>query len=270
MEQKLTILAVDDEPVVLESIERHLRKEPYTLHTVKTARAAVSRLENTDIDIVLTDLMMPEIDGLELLKLIKGRTPEVPVIMITGYATINSALEATNLGAFDYIAKPFTKQELLSVIHRAAELVAATHTRTSDTPGVSDNAAPTSVNKESGGAEGTRPAAGEYGWKRLQDDGTVLLGVGQAFLEGIGRVQNVFLPAVGDQLRQGGVYLRVFSTDMRSHTVLSPLSGTVLEINEQIAGRPLSICEHPSESCWLIRIKPSKFDLEIKELGLEE
>jgi glycine cleavage system H lipoate-binding protein len=75
---------------------------------------------------------------------------------------------------------------------------------------------------------------------------------------------------VGDQLRQGGVYLRVFSSDMRAHTVLSPLSGTVVEINEKIAGEPLSICEHPSESCWLIRLKPSKFDLEIKELGLQE
>lgn len=263
MDTKLTILAVDDEPVVLESIERHLRKEPYNLQTAKTARAAVGRLEEGGIDIVLTDLMMPEIDGLELLKLIKARTPELPVIMITGYATINSALEATNLGAFDYIAKPFTKQELLSVIHRASELVAAKRNQ-------GDNAEPAAAAPStSPTTPETRKAVGEYGWTKLQDDGTVLLGVGQVFLESIGKVQNVFLPAVGDQLRQGGVYLRVFSTDMRSHTVLSPLSGVVVEINEKIAGQPLNICEHPSESCWLIRLKPSKFDLEIKELGLE-
>jgi len=228
MDTKLTILAVDDEPVVLESIERHLRKEPYNLQTAKTARAAVGRLEEGGIDIVLTDLMMPEIDGLELLKLIKARTPELPVIMITGYATINSALEATNLGAFDYIAKPFTKQELLSVIHRATELVAAKRDQ-------GDNAETEATGRpvaEKAATPETRKAVGEYGWTKLQDNGTVLLGVGQTFLESIGKVQNVFLPAVGDQLRQGGVYLRVFSTDMRSHTVLSPLSGVVVEINE--------------------------------------
>lgn len=258
MGRTVSILVVDDEQIVLDSIRKHLRKDDFAIHTVMSAREALDLLDQTPVDIVLTDLMMPEMDGLELMKEIKSKLPQVPVIMITGYATINTALQATQLGAFDYIAKPFTRSELMAVIQRASGMVQT-----------SDGDDETSGDK-TGDAKPSRrklKTIGEYSWIMMQDDDTVLMGVERPFLHTIGRIQNIFLPSPGDKLRQGSVYFQVFSADLRSHTVLSPLSGTVVAINERVAADPTVALRDPYGEGWLVRLKPSRFEYEIKQLG---
>lgn len=261
MERSLCVLTIDDEQIVLDSVRKHLRKEDYELVTVLSVREALKLMDETTVDIVLTDLMMPESDGLEFLQIMKERAPHTPVIVITGYATISTALQATNLGAFDYVAKPFTRSELLSVVDRAAQLVRAAKQRPDDT----------AANAGGGGQSAQTPSGertiGEYGWKQLLDDGTVILGVEKRFIEAVGRIQNIFLPSVGDELRQGSVYLRLFSSDLRSHTVLSPLSGMVVEVNQKYVEHPEVLAASP-DSEWLVRLQPSKFEFEVGELGL--
>jgi FixJ family two-component response regulator len=261
MERKLGVLVVDDEQVVLDSIRKHLQRANYAVHTVLSAKQLLNELGTIEFDIILTDLMMPEIDGLELLKLMKERLPHTPVIMITGYATISTALTAMQRGAFDYVAKPFTRSELLSVVNRASELVLASEA-SAEKPGADKPFEQADWQSE------IPKTLTAHGWTRLQDDGEVLMGVEKAFLESIGKIQNVFLPSRGDELRQGGAYLRIFSTDLRTHTVLSPLSGTVVDVNEKALKDPAAICSEKPEDVWLIRLKPSKFELEIKDLEL--
>lgn len=259
MNAPLKILVVDDEQIVLDSVTKHLRKEEYTIVTVLSAPEAVSLLDSDPPNIILTDLMMPEIDGLELMKISKEKLPQTPIIMITGYATINTALQATQLGAFDYIAKPFTRSELQSVVRRAAELIKGGEPAKDETP---------TDKRKSSRSRKNLTTIGDHVWLMVEDDGIVLLGVERAFLHAIGKIQNIFVPAVGDELRQGSVYLQLFSSDLRSHTVLSPLSGTVIETNEELLENPSKIVEDPYGDGWLIRLKPSRFDIEIKELGL--
>lgn len=262
MERKIRILVVDDEQIVLDSVVKHLRKEAYDLVCALTAPEALALVKSQEFDMVLTDLMMPEMDGLELMKLIKDKYPRMPVIMITGYATINTALQATQLGAFDYIAKPFSKAELKSVVKRAAELVSSTDVRqeADDTPSDSGTAAKRLV--------GDHKEIGDHCWMVLQEDGTVLLGVDHSFLKTIGRIQSLYLPEIGDELRQGSVYLQVFTTDMRSHPVLAPLSGQVVAVNESVQSDPATLLDDPYGKGWLIRLKPSRFEHEIAVLGL--
>lgn len=260
MERVLHILVVDDEQVVLDSVKKHLKKENYEIHTALLAREALEIMDSSPIDMVLTDLMMPEIDGLELMQEVKTRSPLTPVIMITGYATINTALQATQLGAFDYIAKPFTKSELIGVVHRAADLV-----RTAE---AANTAAGEGVAAPGSGHMSGLKTVGDHAWMMVEDDGVVLLGVDRSFLHRVGKIQNIFLPAEGDELRQGSVYLQIFSSDLRSHTVLSPLSGTVVAVNGKVLENPASALEDPYGEGWLIRLRPSKFEYEIKELGL--
>lgn len=259
MERILNVLVVDDEQVVLDSIIKHLKKDNFTIHTALTARAGLEMVDSCRMDIILTDLMMPEMDGLQFMKEVKKRDPHIPVIMITGYATINTALQATELGAFDYIAKPFTKSELRSVIQRASELV------------LKSEAVREKAGAEAKGAAGISArelkAIGDFSWIMVQEDSTVLMGVERSFLHTIGRIQNIFLPSVGDKLRQGSAYLQIFSSDLRSHTVLSPLSGQVIEVNEKVLDNPATALEDPYGDGWLIRLKPSRFEIEIKELG---
>jgi CheY-like chemotaxis protein len=213
MERTLNILVVDDEQIVLDSITRLLKKDNYAIHTALTAQAGLDMLDATSMDIVLTDLMMPEMDGLEFMKVVKERKPLTPVIMITGYATINTALQATELGAFDYVAKPFTKSELRSVLQRASDVVLKAEA------GGDKAKAGTAEDAKDRPKEFT--VIGDNSWMVVQDDNSVVLGVERSFLHTIGRIQNIFLPSSGDKLRQGSVYIQIFSSDLRSHTVLT-------------------------------------------------
>ncbi len=261
MDRKLSILIVDDEQVVLDSINRHLRTENYVLHLVSSTPEALELLEIEPIDIILTDLMMPEIDGLEFMKIVKAKQAHTPVIMVTGYATIDTALQATQLGAFDYIAKPFTKAELTSVVHRAANLVETFELQVDENgeiPKAEISPSPAAAPKH----------VGEHGWLMLEESGNVIMGVEKSFLEKVGKIQNIFLPSPGDELRQGSVYFRVFTADMQSHTVLSPLSGTVVDVNNKLVNDPRLLYEDPFKEGWLVRLKPSKFEFEISELDL--
>ncbi len=115
------ILIVDDEDIVLKSCLRVLQKLDYEIETAYSGQTALDNLEKNKYDIVVTDLMMPGMDGMQLLKEIKKRYPEVMVITLTGYATVETARQALKAGAFDYIPKPFTPDELRNVIENAVK-----------------------------------------------------------------------------------------------------------------------------------------------------
>jgi YesN/AraC family two-component response regulator len=264
MKDKLNVLVVDDEQIVLDSVHKHLRKEEiYVVHTALSVRQATEIMLNTEIHIVLTDLMMPDIDGLEFMSMVKRENPHIPMIVITGYATINTALQATQLGAFDYIAKPFTKKELLGVLTRAADLVrAAKKVKT----GVS-SADAGSKEEEIKNSKMFRNID-DHSWLMTRKDETVILGVKRTFLHTVGQIESIHLPEQGDELRQGGVFLQIISADLQSHSLVTPLSGTVVEVNEKVLSDPNVTLQDPYGDGWLIRLKPSKFEYEIKMLGL--
>lgn len=113
------ILIVDDELIVCESCVDILNKGGYSVTYTLNGKDALKIIESGHFDVVITDLRMVEIDGMELLKKIKSEHPEIIVIIITGYATIPSTVEAIKSGAFNYLAKPFTPQEMLSAVEEA-------------------------------------------------------------------------------------------------------------------------------------------------------
>ncbi len=250
----VNILVVDDEPVVLESIRRHLRyNENFNVTTCASVDEALKILNLKGADIIITDLMMPKINGLEFLKILSEMSTTTLSIMITGYATINTAIQATQLGAFDYIAKPFTRLELRKIVERAAIL-----TQASEKSGLPEKAMP----------RGQMKGVGEYSWLMSRKDGDVLIGVERSFLLNIGRIQSVYLPDKSDQLRQGSVYFQVFASDLRTQSLLCPLSGEVIEVNQRVISDPNSALQDPYGDGWLIVLKPSNFESEIKMLGL--
>ena len=115
------ILVVDDEAVIREGIRRILEKEGYQVEPKSSGRVALERLQEEDFDLVITDLKMPGMGGLELLKAIRILQPNVPVILITGYSTVETAVEAIKNGAFDYLAKPFTPVQITEKAQKALE-----------------------------------------------------------------------------------------------------------------------------------------------------
>ncbi len=261
MARKIKILVVDDERIVIDSVKRHLRDESeFEVLEAERADKALEILDKEDVDIVLTDLMMPEIDGLELLAEIKKREAPTITIMITGYATINTALQAQHLGAFDYIAKPFTKSELKKIVRRAAELAKAYRQSI-------DGETEEKIIREERLRSGLK-GAGENSWLMILEDGLAMIGVERPVLYSIGAIQSVYLPEVGDELRQGSVYFQIFSKDLRSESLTCPLSGTVKEVNKLVLENPNEALQDPYGKGWLIKLSPSKFEEERKTLGL--
>ena len=119
--RKIHILVVDDAPDTLEVIQRNLTAKGYQVITAPAAVEAIEILESASIDLVITDLKMPGVSGLELIRHIRENYKNVEVMMITGYATINGAVEAVKTGAEEYLAKPFTDEELYSAVRRSLE-----------------------------------------------------------------------------------------------------------------------------------------------------
>lgn len=117
------ILIVDDEKVALKNLEHVMKKEGYEVTGTQSGQNALKLLEGQQFDVVLTDLKMEKVDGMQILKRCRELYPDTEVIMITGYATLESAVETMKHGAFYYIAKPFKLDEVRKVVREALEKV---------------------------------------------------------------------------------------------------------------------------------------------------
>jgi DNA-binding NtrC family response regulator len=118
---KLDICIIDDEVVVCKRLEQYLSKAGHSVETFVDSRSAVKRIDEKTFDIVVTDIRMDNIDGMDVLDHVLKKGNSCKVILITGYATIEIAREAQAKGAFDFISKPFRPQDLKEVIERAAQ-----------------------------------------------------------------------------------------------------------------------------------------------------
>jgi len=121
---KARLLIVDDEPIALRNLERVLAGDGYQVSTAPSGQSALRQLRHQAFDVVLTDLRMEKVDGLQVLKRCKDIDPDAEVILITGYAAIETAIEAMKQGAYHYLAKPFKLEEVRKVVGEAAEKVA--------------------------------------------------------------------------------------------------------------------------------------------------
>ena len=105
-------LVIDDEQIVLDSVKKILQEEKYEVEVTLNGREGVQKAIQNDYDIVLTDIRMPDIGGMRVLRDIKRAKPSLPVVIITGYPSVKSAIQSMKLGAGDFIEKPFTPEQL--------------------------------------------------------------------------------------------------------------------------------------------------------------
>jgi DNA-binding NtrC family response regulator len=116
-----SVLIVDDESAILDTLRILLRNEGFEPHVAHGGRKALEQLAMLNPDIVLTDIRMPNVSGVEVLAAAREKDPDVPVILMTAQATLQSAMQAVNAGAFYYIQKPFRNDELIAILRRASE-----------------------------------------------------------------------------------------------------------------------------------------------------
>jgi DNA-binding NtrC family response regulator len=118
---KARVLVIDDDQIVLDSISQILTDENYDVDVTLRGGEGLERAIREDYDLVLTDIRMPDMGGIQVLRDIRHKRPALPVVMITGYATAPSAEMAMKLGAADFIEKPFEPEELLETVASALQ-----------------------------------------------------------------------------------------------------------------------------------------------------
>jgi two-component system phosphate regulon sensor histidine kinase PhoR len=121
--EKRTILVVDDEATVCKSIRKALSCEAYDIDIALSGEEALQMEERKKYDVMIVDLMMPGLSGLDLLKSLKTRRPSAQIIMVTGYPTMKNTLQAMQIGAFDFLPKPFLPADIRGVVARALAAV---------------------------------------------------------------------------------------------------------------------------------------------------
>ena len=120
-EKEANILVVDDDKVLADNLVEYLSKFGYSATAAYSGKEGLTRFEQGGFQMIITDLKMPEMDGMELLEAVTALDSRVVVTVITGYGTIESAVEAIKKGAYDFIPKPFQMEELEVIVNRALE-----------------------------------------------------------------------------------------------------------------------------------------------------
>jgi CheY-like chemotaxis protein/glycine cleavage system H lipoate-binding protein len=254
------ILVIDDEEVVLEAVSHICTAEGMTVETARDGASALKALSARPHRLVLCDIMMPEMDGFEVLAEVQRRTPDTPVIISTGYSTVENAVRSLYAGAIDFVPKPFTADELLSTLRRGLryrELVSLRSLR----------------NGPPGGAPlFTVPCPPKYyrlgymSWATLDVDGTALIGVSHAFARTVEQVSSLDFVEEGEDIVQGIRCAAIGTADGLMHAILSPLSGTVIARNPGPLSDPHIVEKDPYFAGWLYRIIPTNPEYELSHL----
>jgi ActR/RegA family two-component response regulator/glycine cleavage system H lipoate-binding protein len=265
---KARILAVDDEAVVLDSFRRILVLEGFNIDTVQTGPEALSLVRRNDYDFVFTDLKMPDMDGVEVVKAVKHLRPDVDMVVITGYGTIETAVETMQSGACEYVQKPFTADELAAFINkllvkRQARLAAL---RQPTVRIVSPSQAEDTPSSEFCIPGGSFIAPG-HTWVRIEPDGHVRIGLDDFANKAMGVVDGVQLPKPATEVRCGDP---LFSCQ-RGNEILSftaPVSGRVLDLNASLLAEPAKVSSSPYKDGWVCRMEPSNLTAELGSLKI--
>lgn len=265
---KAKILCVDDEEVILSSFRKILVLEGYSVDTVETGQEALGLIQKHHYDFVFTDLKMPAMDGVEVTKSVKHLRPDIDVIIITGYASVETAVETMKYGAMDYVQKPFTEDELLAfakkiLIKRQDKIqkqlkpkVHITHLPASNDFVTGEFAIPGGVF-----------IAKNHTWFSITQAGITKIGIDDFAKKLIGRIDAVELPNLGMELKAGQPLFTIKQGN-RSVTFTSPVTGKVSQVNTLLKDNPSALDVTPYEKNWVCALDTENIDDEIKGMNI--
>lgn len=254
MDKRMNILIVENEEVIIDAAKKILNPEGFLVDDASDAEMAFNKIDQNEYQLILSDLMLPQVSGLELIEKVKQKKPDLPIIIITGYAMLENAVKSFNVGAFDFIPKPFDIEELLGVVHRAIN-----HSRM-----VQEEF------KKKGHSLLEKPkgcySLGEHSWAQFDTDSVSRIGVGATFPGRIGAIKKIELPFSNTGIWQGNLCVRIISRSELIHMVWAPLSGKVVEINTEVEKNADLINSDPYGDGWLLKIIPTNLENELKNL----
>ena len=262
------ILCVDDEEVILNIFRKILVLDGYSVDTVETGQEALGLIQTHDYDFVFTDLKMPAMSGTDVAKSVKHLRPDIDVVIITGFATVESAVECMKHGAMDYVEKPFSENELRAFAKHALikrrdriqkQLKPRVHVMGSEE---SDR----NFGGEFSIPGGVLISAGHC-WASLAEDGTARIGLDDFAKKLFGRVDSIEFPNIGMNVKAGQPLFSVNQGHRRAQ-FHAPLSGKVVKINEELRENSAMLEEMPYGKTWVCVIDGDDLDEELPRLKI--
>ncbi len=235
------LLVVDDEEVVCRACRRIFSKQGFDVEVNTDARQGLMRATEQDYELILLDIKMPNMNGIEFLEGLRQKKPEAPVLIITGYPSIPNAAAAMRLGACDYITKPFTAEEITWAVQR----VLSTHR-----PPADEGEAGADGDGGQAAADIEEKLFWDESWVELAADASGCVGAVLPGLRGAS-ITGVRLPRIGEVVYQGLPMASVTVADKPALLIPSPLSGVVAEVNELLAKHSRLLTGDPCGEGWI-------------------
>ena len=266
MQSAFNVLVVEDETVVVESIKRILTPEGFSVNATASSEEATQILQQGDYGIILVDIVLPGVSGLQLVELLRKSHPQAITIIISGLATRENVIESFRCGAFDFIPKPFSFEELLGPVRRAVDVLQRGEggSPVRERPG-----SPVSTASE-------RPSdnwrdywfLGNHIWAKFEDDDSVVIGVDDTFSGPLGEIDSAEFPGAYQEILQGHVCVRLITKERNVHLVWCAISSVVVESNSGIATGESGdgSTGTPYNGTWLVRVWPRAQENEIANL----
>lgn len=254
MEKKGKILVLDDDPVVTLSCKRILGAEGYNIVTTSKGEDAIKKISNEEFDLLISDVRLPDINGITVLRETKLIQPKLDVVIITGYPTLEDAKESVTLGAFEFIEKPFTPEFMVNVAGKVFDnkgwilRKAFIDEFRNDIVSLRDTANPVLFYKE-----GT--------WARPLSNGIWEIGCDVRYWLLSGQLTYVDMRADLRAVMAGETFGKIISGGGREEDLVSPMSGRIVELNKEAnAAMSALVRDNLSEGwlLWLARVEPVK------------
>jgi len=262
------ILCVDDEEVILDSFRKILVLDGYSVDTVLTGPEALGLIQSHHYDFVYTDLKMPTMDGVEVVKAVKHMRPDIDVVIITGFATVETAVDCMKFGAMDYVQKPFTEDELLAFTKKALlkrqdriqkllkPSVHITYLAESDR-----------VRKWEFSIPGGAMISRGHCWANMAQDGSVKVGLDDFAKKLLGPIDAIDFPSIGMTVKAGQPLFGVRQKNRRVQ-FSSPVSGRVVKINAALGEDCEALEMTPYQKNWVCVIDADNLDVEVPQLKI--
>ncbi len=260
MTKSFDILVIDDEQVVIEAVIKICSSEGFKVDKASSAEEGLEKITSNSYKLIICDIMLPEKDGFAILEELNLSKISTPIIMTTGFSTVENAVRSLNTGAIDFIPKPFTADELLNPIYRGLKYIEIQNLISNSSYDKSD---PSIIYV---------PCPAKYyrlgygAWVSVEHSGSVLIGLTDLFLKTIDNFNKIELQKTEDEIIQGTSCGQILTEDNKFHNILSPISGRIIEVNSKIIEDKSIIEKDPYFNGWLYRIIPSDLEYELKHL----
>ncbi|MCX7874703.1 MAG: response regulator [Melioribacteraceae bacterium] len=254
MKGNYDILVIDDEKVVIDSVIKIAQLENYTIDFSFEVNEALEKLKQNEYQLIICDIMLPEIDGFQFINLLQKINEDTPIVMTTGYTTIENAVKSLYLGAIDFIPKPFLLDEMLSLLKRGLKYKSLLNQKRNNSTNNIIVSCPSKYFR-----------LGISCWANIDNDGSVLIGATNFFIKSVEPINKIELLENGEILTQALTCAKIISGEY-VHNLYSSLSGRIIDVNKLLIQKPEIIEKDPYFEGWLYRIIPHELDYERQKL----